>query len=154
MRSPPHYRQYEDAISGIVLIAFAAFILWIARNYPIGTLSNMGPGWFPRAMCYIIISLGVILVAANLRTRLEVTEETDRLRLRPLLFVTASIISFGLTLGVIGLLPAVLILIAIAGLAISGRSALEWVLAVIGLEAMTLGMYYIVRLPVPLFGTP
>ena len=101
MRSPPHYRHYEDAIAGIVLIAFAADSV-DRPELPSRHAVEHGPGWFPRAMCYIIMGLGVILVAVNLRMPLEIPDEPDSLRLRPLLFVAASCISFGLTLGIVG----------------------------------------------------
>jgi hypothetical protein len=147
-----NYRHYEDAIAGLALMALAAFVLWYGRNYPVGSLKNMGPGWFPRTMCFIVLGLGLVLVASNLRKRLDIPDEPDELRLRPITFVAGSGIVFGLTLESVGLLPAVLIMIVISGLAVSGRSAREWILTIIGLEAMTLAMFWLVSIPIPLFG--
>jgi hypothetical protein len=126
--------------------------LWTSRNYPVGTLKSMGPGWFPLAMCLIIIALGTVMVVSNLLRPLDVPPERQMLEMRPMLLVTAAYVSFGLSLSVVGLLPAILIVIVIAGLAVPQRSLLEWVLIVVALEAMAFGMWYLVRLPIPLIG--
>ena len=151
-QTPPRYMQYEDLIAGLALIALAAFGLWSSRNYPVGTLKSMGPGWFPRAMCLIVLALGVVMIVINLLRPLEVATQKQTLRLRPLLLVTASYVSFGLTLAYVGLLPAILILIVIAGLAVPRRSLIEWVLVIVTLEAMAIGLWYFVKLSIPLIG--
>jgi hypothetical protein len=145
-------RRYEDVISGVGLILFALGASWIARDYPVGTASSMGPGYFPRAMCAVIAALGAIIAINNLRAPLEDVDPDNVLRMRPLLAVTAAYVTFALSLRSVGLLPASLILIVISGLAIRKRSVLEWVLIVITLEALTLTLWYVVGISVPLFG--
>ena len=66
--------------------------------------------------------------------------------------MTAAYIMFALSLRSVGLLPAILILIVISGLAIRKRSALEWILIVVALETLTLTLWYVVRISVPLIG--
>ena len=144
--------RYENVIAGLALIALAAFGLWASRNYPAGTLKSMGPGWFPRATCLITASLGSVLVVTNLLKPLNVSPGKETLRMRPMLLVAAAYVSFGLTLSVVGLLPAILVVIIIAGLAIPRRSLLEWLLMISALEAMAFGMWYLVKLPIPLIG--
>lgn len=149
---PPRYMRYEDVIAGFALIALATFGLWASRTYAIGSLKSMGPGWFPRATCLIIMALGGALVVTNLLKPLNVSAEKKTLRMRPMLLVTAAYVSFGLTLWAVGLLPAILIVIVISGLAIPRRSLLEWLLIILALEAMAFGMWYLVKLPIPLIG--
>jgi hypothetical protein len=145
-------RRYEDVISGIGLILFALGASWVARDYPVGTASSMGPGYFPRAMCAIIGAIGALIAVNNLRAPLEDVDPDNVLRLRPLLAVTAAYIMFALSLKSLGLLPAILVLIVISGLAIRKRSALEWILVVVALETLTLTLWYVVRISVPLIG--
>ncbi len=146
------FRRYEDVISGIGLILFALGASWVARDYPVGTTSSMGPGYFPRAMCAIIAAIGALIAVNNLRAPLDDIDPDNVLRLRPLLAVTAAYTMFALSLRSVGLLPAILILIVISGLAIRKRSAFEWILIVAALETLTLALWYVVRISVPLIG--
>src|SRR5215204_3130214 len=91
-RPVPRYMRYEDVIAGLLLIALAAFGLWTSRTYPVGSAANMGPGYFPRAMCWIIIALGVILMGSNLRGPLEFPDFPETLKFRPVFFVAAAYI--------------------------------------------------------------
>jgi Tripartite tricarboxylate transporter TctB family len=146
------YTRYEDLICGVALIALAAFALWVSRKYPVGSTANMGPGYFPRAMCAIIAALGVVLAASNLLWPPTVPSSSDRLKLRPLLAVAASFVAFALSLKTIGLLPAIFIVILIGSFAISKRNLWELLAVVVALETLAFLMWYLVRMPVPLFG--
>jgi hypothetical protein len=146
------YMRYEDVIAGFALIALATFGLWASRTYAVGTLKSMGPGWFPRATCLVIMALGSALALTNLLKPHNMPPEKITLKMRPMLLFTAAYVSFGLILSVVGLLPAILIVIVISGLAIPRRSLLEWVLIILALEAMAFCMWYLVKLPIPLIG--
>lgn len=148
----PSVRPYEDAIAGIGLILFAIFALWTARSYPVGATSNMGPGFFPRAMAALIAGLGALLAVNNLRRPLAPTDLDEALRPRPLLAVAASYVAFALALKPLGLLPATLALIVISGFAVRRRGPVEWMLIVVLLEAMTYLLWYLVNISVPLVG--
>ena len=152
-RSVPGYMQYEDLIAGLLLISIAVFGLWTSRTYPVGSAANMGPGYFPRAMCWIIIALGLLLVASNLRRPLNVPAIPEVLKFRPLFFVAVSYVAFALTLKPFGLLPAILALVLVASFAVPKRSLLELVLIIIALEALTFALWYVVRISLPLIGT-
>ena len=149
----PRYMQYEDLIAGLLLIGIAGFALWTSRTYPVGSAANMGPGYFPRMMCWSIIILGLLLIASNLRRPLSVPAELETLQLRPLLFIATSYVAFAATLQPLGLLPAILVLIVVASFAVPKRSLLELVLMVAGLEVLTFALWYVVRISMPLIGT-
>ena len=53
------YLRNEDFLCGIALILFAAFIYYVARNYPVGSAESMGPGYFPRGLCYVVAILEI-----------------------------------------------------------------------------------------------
>jgi putative tricarboxylic transport membrane protein len=154
--SPPdfsEYRKYEDAISGVLLIAVAVLALWVSRGYPVGSAANMGPGYFPRLVCWIIVALGVMLVVKNFQPIDEADLSVETLKFRPLLSIAGSGIIFGLTLHSVGLLPAVLLLILVAAVAVPRRNLVEVIAMIVVLEAMTFGMWALVQTPVPLFGS-
>ena len=152
-RPVPRYMPYEDVVAGLLLIALAAFGLWTSRTYPVGSAANMGPGYFPRGMCWIIIALGVILMASNLRTPLELSNFAETLKFRPVFFVAAAYIAFAFTLKPLGLLPAILVLIVIASFAVPKRSLWELLLVIVSLEALTFALWYAVRISLPLIGS-
>jgi hypothetical protein len=146
------FRRYEDVACGIGLILFGLFALWVSRDYDVGTGSNMGPGYFPRALSTIIIGLGALIALANLRTPLEDFSLDDVLRMRPLVTITAAYLVYAYSLTSIGLLPATLLLIVISGLAVPRRSAMEWLVVVVLLELLTFALWYVVQISVPLIG--
>jgi Tripartite tricarboxylate transporter TctB family len=149
----PRYMQYEDLLAGLLLIGIAVLALWTSRTYPVGSAANMGPGYFPRMMCWSIIILGLLLIASNLRRRLDVSDDPETLKLRPLVFIAASYVAFAVTLPPLGLLPAILVLILVASFAVPKRSLLELILMILGLEALTFALWYMVRISLPLVGT-
>jgi hypothetical protein len=146
------YLRNEDFLCGIALILFAAFIYYVARNYPVGTADSMGPGYFPRGLCYVVAILGLALAGSGLLRVEQAGPSEERLRLRPLIAVSAAFIVFGLTLSTIGLLPAIGLLILICCLAIPKRRFWEVVAIVIVMEGMTLAMWNLVQISVPLVG--
>ena len=149
----PRYMRHEDLIAGLLLIGIAVLALWSSRTYPVGSAANMGPGYFPRMMCWIIIVLGLLLIATNVRRPLQVSDAPETLKFRPLIFIAASYVAFALTLQPLGLLPAILVLVVVAGFAVPKRSLLELGLIILSLEALTFALWYVVRISLPLIGT-
>ncbi|MCA0449190.1 MAG: tripartite tricarboxylate transporter TctB family protein [Proteobacteria bacterium] len=146
------YHRHEDMFCGIAMILFSIFIMWVARGYPVGNASEMGPGYFPRALCVIVAFLGGVLIVGDLLKSGPRDEPEERLKLRPILAIGASYIAFALTLNFIGLLPALVLLIVLSALAIPGRKFWEVVLLVVAMQAMALSMWYLVQISVPLIG--
>ncbi len=146
------YHRHEDMFCGIAMILFSIFIMWVARGYPVGNASEMGPGYFPRALCVIVAFLGGVLIVGDLLKSGARDEPEERLKLRPILAIGASYIAFALTLNFIGLLPALVLLIVLSALAIPGRKFWEVVLLVVAMQAMALSMWYLVQISVPLIG--
>ena len=57
-------KRHQDRFAGGVLVAIGAAAMLIARTYPIGTLRQMGPGFFPLILATLLIIVGA-LVALN-----------------------------------------------------------------------------------------
>ena len=80
-----------------------------------GTLSDMGPGYFPRAISVLMVMLGAALSATDL---LEEGEAVEGWAWKPLVLITLSSIAFAVLLkplGLVGTLAATTILASAAG---------------------------------------
>ncbi len=105
----------QDLVGGILAVAFGAFALFEASDYPMGSLLRMGPGFFPCAVAALIVLLGLLLIGAAFRSR--PTAADFGFRLRPVAAISAGITIFALLLERAGLVPATLALVLVSSLA-------------------------------------
>lgn len=52
----------SDQIAGLMLIALAAYVGWMNRVYPLGTLQEPGPGYVPLILAVFLGVMGVLVV--------------------------------------------------------------------------------------------
>ena len=57
-------RHPKDFYAGLLFIAFGVAAIVIGSNYALGTAARMGPGYFPRILGILLVTLGAILVRA------------------------------------------------------------------------------------------
>ena len=70
-------KRISDAIS-IVFIAVAVVFFAVSLSFPPGTNGAVGPGWFPRILCVLVILLSVInIVTTNLAFKQLSKEEQE-----------------------------------------------------------------------------
>ncbi len=111
-------RDSKNLVSAGVAIALGlAIATHSALNYPLGTVTQMGPGFLPTVIGVLIALLGLVLGIATVIAPEAGSIEVDW---RPLLFVSAALVVFGLTLEPLGLVPAIVLLVAVASLAEPG----------------------------------
>lgn len=138
-------KDQKDFWSGILFIVFGCTGLWLGRTFAIGTLSKMGPGFFPALISIALIGIGVLLGARSL---VVPGDPVERIAFWPQLLILAGIIAFGLLIERVGLAVAVLAVAAISGIAAQG---LRWY----ELAALALAMSaFAVVLFVTLLGQP
>src|SRR5262245_34992762 len=103
----------RDVLAGLLFIAVAALGLWLSRDYPIGTALRMGTGYVPRLLCWLLFGLGVVVLVQGLREAQDARALSSGgvSALRPLVFVTASLVIFGLGIERLGLGSSILLLI-------------------------------------------
>ena len=51
-------RHPKDFAAGLMFIAFGLAALIIGSDYPLGAAARMGPGYFPRTLGILLITLG------------------------------------------------------------------------------------------------
>jgi putative tricarboxylic transport membrane protein len=60
MRSGPRGLS-SDQFSGLVLVALALYVGWQNRVYPVGTLSEPGPGYLPLLLAVFLGVMGLLI---------------------------------------------------------------------------------------------
>ncbi|MBM3486732.1 MAG: tripartite tricarboxylate transporter TctB family protein [Alphaproteobacteria bacterium] len=104
-------RLNRDVAAGALFVLSGAAGLWAGRTLSVGTPEAMGEGYLPRALCLALVAMGIVIAAGGV---IRGGAAIERWTVRPLFFVTVSIIAFALVVGIAGLAPAVLVAILVA----------------------------------------
>lgn len=83
-------------------------------GYSMGTPARMGPGFFPFYLGVILTLLGVLIGSTGLKTHPNDPGKVDPFHWKPIFWVLASIVAFGLLLKVIGMLLSGILLVVCA----------------------------------------
>lgn len=111
-------RDTRDLIGGIALIAIGVFAAMHARQYELGELQRMGPGYFPTVLGIILAVLGVLVaVPALFREGTSI-----KIEWKSLLWVMVSILVFAVLLNHLGMIFTS----ALAVIASSMASDIKW----------------------------
>jgi len=140
-------RLSTDFLTGLLFCGLGALAIIIGSDYPVGTASRMGAGYFPRIISVGLILLGGILIVRSFLTE---TEEVGRIDPRPLAILLASVLAFGFLIEDWGFPLAGLVVVIGASLAGRHFRPLETGLLAVGLVvACTLLFSYGLGLNLP-----
>ena len=110
---------------GVLFIVLGLTFAIIARGIPglpflpgyaMGTPARMGPGFFPFYLGMILTILGVVIASTGFKVHPNDPGKIERFHWKPILWVLASIVVFGLVLKIVGMLLAGIILVIGASL--------------------------------------
>jgi putative tricarboxylic transport membrane protein len=108
----------RDLWAGVVFVVFGAAALALGTDLQVGSAAEMGEGYVPRAMAFALVALGAaIAVPAWRRSAARAETALERMRWRPLFFVTAAILAFVAALEPLGLVAAIALSVATANFA-------------------------------------
>jgi hypothetical protein len=142
-------KDHRDFWSGILFIAFGCAGLWFGRSFPVGTLSRMGPGFFPMMMSVALIGTGAFLMARSL---VVAGEPIERIEPLPQLLVLAAIVAFGLLIERVGLAVSVIAVAVISGLAARGLRWFELAALAVAMSALSVVLFvYLLGQPIPVW---
>ena len=146
----PRPRNTSDLATGVVFAAIGIGFVMLASDYRLGTARQMGPGYFPTLLGWLLAAIGAVLV---LRGALAGHGGIERIAWRKLAVVTLALVLFGLLLRGAGLVPATLAL-AIVGLRASERFSWSAALGLGGALALFCWAVFTrgLGLPLPAFG--
>lgn len=133
-------RLTKDLLSGVMFIAFGVGAAVVAHGYNFGTPERMGSGFFPVVIGVIIAIMGSVLVVRSL-ARPASDEAVGTLQIRPLFFISAAIVVFGLLIEDAGLLASLAALIVVARFAGREGTPLELAAMVIVLIAIAVAIF-------------
>jgi len=107
-----------DGIGGWIAIAVGVMAAAEGLRLGLGTMSRMGPGYFPMAAAVVLLGLGALMLVNAVRKGGPIARVPFGL---PVILLLVSLISFGVLLPMIGLAPATIVLMLLAAFAVTGR---------------------------------
>lgn len=126
----------KDFWSGLLFIFCGLLFMLVALNYKVGTAARMGPGYFPAMLGMLLVLIGGIIFFRSLVTK---GEQISQISLRPLIFITLSLLFFAYFLRPLGFILALgmmIIISAFAGLKFHFREVLLLCLLLIILSVL------------------
>lgn len=139
----------KDALGGVLMLLIGALAAWQGTAYSMGTLSRIGPGFFPVALGILLALVGAWIVASSGSSP---SLEARTLEWRAWFLIAAGIVAF-IVLGTYGgLVPASFAIVFLSALGDRGntpRSAA--LLALVMTVAVTVIFYYGLHMQFPLF---
>jgi len=125
-------RDLGDILGGLLMIVIGLFAVWYAQRYAFGSPRQMGPGFFPVVLGWVLAGLGVLILLPALRR----AGEPVKFELKPLIVIVSAVAIFGFTLRPLGLVLATMLTVALAAAADRNFSPLGRVVLPVVLAAM------------------
>lgn len=92
-------KSQRDFYSGLMFMAVGIAFAWGATNYTIGEGARMGPGYFPLVLGILLAVIGLFITFEALVVETEDGEKVGTWAWKPLFFIIASNVVFGICLG-------------------------------------------------------
>ncbi|MDQ8021525.1 MAG: tripartite tricarboxylate transporter TctB family protein [Moraxellaceae bacterium] len=154
----------EFVLAGL-LVSFGLAAAWFAKDYPMGNLRDMGPGYLPFHLGLLIAAMGVLVAAMSLnrtgdaraqpRAEESAAQENGDTPLRAVLAAPVAVLLFGFAVERLGLVVAILLATGTMGLAWPQARRREAVtVAVVLAVAITLLFPVLLRVPLPIWPSP
>ena len=109
-------RSQKDFASGLMFIAVGLGFSYIATTYNMGTTAKMGPGFFPFWLGLLLAVLGAIVTMTSMSAKSS-KDQIAKWDWPSVLWVTGSVVIFGVVLAYLGLMLSVLVLVFISAMA-------------------------------------
>jgi hypothetical protein len=101
-------RDNRDFWAGAMLIATGVVAMVMARDYPFGTATRMGPGYFPVVLGALLTLFGLYHVILGLRSKEKIGGNWS---IRALIVLPMSLVLFGILMEYAGFVPALVTLV-------------------------------------------
>ncbi|MGB8290307.1 tripartite tricarboxylate transporter TctB family protein [Rhizobium ruizarguesonis] len=142
----------KDFWAGTLYVVFGVGAVLIARSYPFGSATRMGPGYFPIILGVILALLGLLSLLRAFRSD---GEPVGSMAWKPLLAITGGTALFAFLLPRAGL-PLALAVLILMSAAISENFKFGWrpALALMALIAFCVIVFVkLLGVPLPLVGS-
>ena len=155
-------KSQKDFFSGLLFVVVGVAFAWGATTYNVGTGARMGPGYFPLILGICMAILGAFILFESLVIETEDGDKIGSWAWKPLFFIIAANLIFGLLLGglpsikfpAFGLIAAIFALTFIASLAGDEFSFKEVTILAIVLSVMSYAAFILLlKLQFPVWPT-
>ena len=106
-------RNQRDFGAGVMFILVGIFFSLIATQYRMGTAAKMGPGYFPFWLGVLMAFIGLLLLFNSLSKK-AVEEKMPKWDFRIMLWITGSVVLYGVLLPTMGFFVAVFALVLVS----------------------------------------
>jgi len=142
----PSALRSKDALSGLLFVSAGLVGIVLSLGLPIGDRIRMDAGYMPFVLSVALTGLGILILARGLFN----AATAAAWQLRPLFFVVASALVFGLTIERTGLLLSIFLTVLTAAPAFPEWRRAESVALAAGLSLFSVLLFVILlRLPIP-----
>lgn len=128
----------SDFYAGLMFVAFGLLALYLSRDFPMGTASRMGPGYFPTILGVVICALGG---GVMLRGFLVRGESPRNFALVQAALVLAAIALFAWTVESFGIVVAVTAVVVVSSLASGTSRWFEVLLLALLMVGLAVGLF-------------
>lgn len=90
------WKLRSDQLSGMMLLAIALYVSWMNRVYPIGTLSEPGPGYVPLLLALFLGAMGLVVMLSGGRSMPLANMEWTEARRAIALLIACGVAAFTL----------------------------------------------------------
>ncbi len=141
----------KDLLAGGTFVGFGLAFAITSSTYEVGTALRMGPGYFPLVLGSALVLLGILIAVKGF-----VAADSDDIGPVPwkaLALLVAALLFFGFTIQGLGLVPALLVTVFLAGMAGHRARVIPAVVIAACLTALSVLIFVIVlQLRLPYFG--
>ncbi|MDB5508082.1 MAG: hypothetical protein JWL93_551 [Hyphomicrobiales bacterium] len=143
------WRGNIDFYCGLLLLSISALAIWTVSELDFGTAQEMGPAYFPLVVAGLLGAMSLFMIVKGLLTR---GEAVGHIEVRPLFFILASFLAFGLLVQPAGLIIAIVTQVALAHFASPDTRVIESILFALGLAVFSAVVFvHLLGIPVSLF---
>ena len=145
--------SYKDLMTGILLTFLGFFIsLYATYHYEIGSLRNMGPGYFPLVLAILLSLSGLSIAAVALLKSRSQPDDSRSFNFRSFLSTIAAITLFAILIYPLGIFLATMILAVVSLITVRDLSLGRMALIAIGLAIFSWLVFKVgLKMPLPVF---
>jgi hypothetical protein len=136
----------QDLGAAVVFLVIGAIGLYFGQELTFGSAAKMGPGYFPMLLSGLVLVLGLVLAVRSIRVP---GPSIERVPLRPIVFIVATVVAFGYQLDLLGLAVSAAAVTVIAAYARSKVNLRETLVLAVGLSVFCI-LVFVVGLSQPL----
>ncbi|MES2028205.1 MAG: tripartite tricarboxylate transporter TctB family protein [Pseudomonadota bacterium] len=139
-------RGNSDFYTGLLLVVVAAVALLYIRTLTVGTVLEMGPGYFPLGLALILLGMGLVMIVKGLTTA---GVPVGAVHLRPLFLILLSFAAFGLLVERAGLAISIVVQVGLAHFASRETTWLASVITAVALAIVSSIVFvWLLKIPV------